>query len=155
VTLKWEIADPDFLRLSEEDYARGRLVQVRLDHRRRACEVTSSGLADLTVTVAAGRIDDGGDSYWLDEDTDLTCENSDTRVYAELADGAVTPGSGTSVPDGAVLLADIAIDGNVVTVTSHPSGNPNAIQGYIVPGSWKTAQKGQHTGLELAIQQTR
>lgn len=154
-TLRWDIADPEFIRLAREDYAKGRLVQVRLDWRWRQCEVTSSGAADRKVTVAAGEIDADGDSYWLASDTVVTCGASDTKVYAALADGVATPGSGTSVPAGAVLLANISIAGSVVTVTSSPSGVANARQGYIVPGSWRTRQNGPHTGLEFTVQEVR
>jgi len=152
--LKWEIADPVFIALSREDYARRRLVRFRLDHRLRQCEVTGSGLADLKVTVAAGWIDDGGDTYWLAAAAEVTCEPGDAYVYASLADGAATMDSGASVPAGAVELAAISIDGNTVSV-AQPSGAANAVTGYIAPGGWKTTQNGPHTGLELTVQEVR
>lgn len=155
LTLTWDIADPDFIRLSREDYAKGRLIQVRLDHRWRQCEVTSSGAADRKVTVAAGEINDGGDTYWLAADAVHTCSASDTKVYAALADGVATVASGESVPADAVLLSDISIAGDIVSVDSDPSGVANAFVGYIRPGGWKTTQNGDMTGLEIALQEVR
>lgn len=154
-TLKWGWADPDFIRLSAEDYARHRLVEVRLDHLWRQCEVTSSGLSDRKATVAAGYIDDGGDSYWLAADTAVVCGGSDTFIYATLADGVATPDSGTEVPAGAKQLAAITIADDIVTVTSDPSGAANARRGYITPGGRKTMPEGPHMGLELTIQEVR
>ena len=153
-TLKWEIADPDFLRLSEEDYAKGRLVQVRLDHRWRQCQVTSSGAADRTVTVAAGYLLSGGDTYWLAADAAHVCGASDSYVYATLAAGVATVASGTSVPAGAVQLATITIAANVVTVTADPSGAANARQGYIAAWTPTQAPAGM-SGLEMTVQEVR
>jgi len=151
--LKFEVADPDFLRLAAEDYMRGRLVQVRLDHRWRQLEVTSSGLADLKVTASAGYLLDGGDTYWLAADYEHTCGATHTFVYATLASGVATIASGTSVPGGAVQLATITIAGDIVTVTSDPSGYHNARQGYIT--DFQETQNGPLTGLEMTIQEVR
>jgi len=153
-TLEWDIADPAFILLARQDMARGRLVQVRLDHRWRQCEVTSSGAADLKCTVAAGEIDDSGDSYWCPA-TVVTCGASDVYVYATLANGVATPDSGTSVPAGAKELATITIAGSLVTVTANPSGAANARKGYILPGSWEAKQKGPFTGLKFTVQEIR
>lgn len=153
-TLKWEIADADLLRLAEEDYAKGRLVQVRLDHRWRQLEVVSAGTADRKVTVAAGYLLDHGDTCWLAADAVHACGATHTVVYATPAAGAVTIASGASVPTGSVALATISIAGDIVTVLTSPSGVANARQGYIT--AFETTPMGAGlSGLSLTMQEVR
>jgi len=112
---------------AEEDNAKARLVSIRLDHRWRQCRVTSSGVADLKATVASGWVDFATETAWLTADYLHTCGSAThTKIYATNSSGAVTVASGTSVPAGSVLLANITIAGSIVTVTSDPSGAANA-----------------------------
>jgi len=152
IELSFALADPDFLAVAEEDYARGRTVQVRLDHRWRQLAVTSSGAADRKVLIAAGYLLSGGDTYWLGTAAEVTCAAEDTVVYVIPAAGALTADSGTSLAEGAVQVAAISIAGDVVTVTSDPSGVANARTGVVV--GWETRQNGPMTGLTLKMQET-
>ena len=113
-----------FAQIARQDYAMRRRVSVRLDHRWRACRVTSSGVADLKVTVAAGEVDFLTESGWLAAAYEHTCGASHTKVYATNSSGAAGIASGTSVPAGSVLLSNITIAASVVT--GDPSGAANA-----------------------------
>lgn len=155
-TLAWGVApDEDLLAVVTEDYARGRLVTVCMDHRWRALRVASSGAADLKVTVESGPLSTtDGDTAWLSTATEHTCTAGDTVVYAIATAGAVTLGSGTSVPAGDYLLANITIVDDLVTVTSDPSGVANARTCRILAVRPKQAGHGL-TGLEIELQEVR
>lgn len=131
IELSWRAADLTLLRILEEDYAAGRKVSVRLDHRWRQLLVTSSGAADLGVVVSPGYLRYNGDTYWLRASTAHTCGGSATVVYATPSAGLISLGSNTSVPAGSTQLAAITIAGNVVTVVTSPSGVANARTGYV------------------------
>lgn len=118
--------DPAFLPILEEDYSRNRLVSVRLDYHWRQLRVTSSGLADRKVTVEAGYLRATTGRSWLSADAEHTCGASDTYVYVTSSSGTLTVASGTSVPGGATQLAAITIAGDIVRVTTSPSGVANA-----------------------------
>lgn len=153
-TLSWEVCDPTFLLMAEEDYAKGRIASVRLDHRWRQLRVTSSGAADRVVNVAPGYWLGATDTAWYIVAEPHTCAADHTRVYATASAGAITIGSGTSVPSGGVLLAEISISGDVVTVLTDPSGVANARTCRVM--EFKPRQVGGgHTGLELVLQEVR
>lgn len=152
LSLSWPIADDDLLLAAEEEFMRGRLVKICLDHRWRQLRVTSSGTANLTVTVAAGYLLSGNDTYYLRVDTALVCGASDTVVYATPSDGLLTIDSGTSVPTGSVALATITVAGSIVTVATSPSGVANARQGYLT--EYTPTQAGaNYTALSMVLQE--
>lgn len=130
IVLVWGMdnpVDPDFLPILDEDHARNRLVSVRMDYHWRQLEVASSGLADRKLTVNAGWLLTSTGRAWLSSDTIHTCSSAThTKVYVTASSGSLTVGSGTSVPGGSTQIATISITGDVVSVTSDPSGTPNA-----------------------------
>lgn len=159
--LTWEHVPDTFRHLVEADYAAGRLVSLRLDHRWRQLEVFSSGLADRTVTVLAGYVMSGGDTYWLAADTEIICAADHIVVYAVLADGIVTVDSGIDgsgeesgdlVPVGAMTLAEISITDDLVTVISDPSGVDNRRTGEITDLDILPAPGGG-VGMTLTLQE--
>jgi len=155
--LAWEAVPATlagFARLCEEDWAKARVVSVRLDHRWRQLRVTSSGLADRTVTVAAGYLLGTDDTAWLAADATHVCGATHTYVYVTPASGLLTVASGTSVPGGSTQLAAITIAGDVVTVVTSPSGAANARKCRVLERPVRQGPVGLD-GLELVLQEVR
>ncbi len=156
LTLSWEVADPDFLRIAEEDYARGRLVSVRLDHRWRRLQVTSSGRPDRTALVAPGYWLTGGDTCWPLATTPLAhvCAATSTQLYAVSTEpGLFTLGdTADALPVGAASLAEIAVVDDVLLVTAAETGVANARTGRMTAFT-PTQLPGGLTGLSLTLQE--
>jgi hypothetical protein len=154
-TLEFQVCEDSFLRLAEEDYARGRRVSIRLDHRWRQLRVTSSGAADSKLTVAAGFLEHSdGDTYWLSADAEVTAGASDVKAYVTPSAGALTADTGETVPEGSVEIATISVAASLVTVATNPSGVANARTCAILAFR-RVPYGGGHDGCRIVLQEVR
>lgn len=149
IVLFFDVMDSALKIIVEEDYAKGRMVGIRLDHRWRQLEVIDTGTNK--VTIAAGYIEYDADTFWLNSSTEITVDVGDTKVYATpQTDGTIICDSSTVVPTGSVELASLS-SGNLV---AGDTGYVNMFVGKVISVVFKPIE-GRLTQGEITIQEVR